>query len=80
MSYEVISVTPLVDPTNLLTDRQWRVVIEAVTRGYYDSPRECSLTELAATLGINKSTASDILHRAEGLIKEFVAAAETETE
>lgn len=79
--YEVISVTPLVDPTNLLTDRQWRVVTEAVTRGYYDSPRECSLTELAATLGISKSTASDILHRAEGhIIKEFVAAAETETE
>ncbi|MFC6766622.1 helix-turn-helix domain-containing protein [Natrinema soli] len=79
--YEVISVTPLVDPTNLLTDRQWRVVTEAVTRGYYDTPRECSLTELAATLGISKSTASDILHRAEGhIIKEFVAAAETETE
>lgn len=80
VTYEVMSITPLSDPTNLLTNRQWRVVTEAVTRGYYDSPRECSLTDLAASLGISKSTTSDILHRAEGhIIKEFIAATGTET-
>lgn len=81
VAYEVMSVTPLTDPTNLLTDHQWRVITEAVTSGYYDSPRECSLTDLAAILGISKSTASDVLHRAEGhIIKEFVATSGTETE
>ncbi len=75
VTYDVVSITSLADPTTLLTDRQRRVVTEAFSRGYYNSPRECSLTDLAAELEISKSTASDILHRAEGhIISEFIAA------
>lgn len=57
----------------LLTDRQRRLVQTALEQGYYDTPRDCSLTELAAELDIAKSTCSEILHRAEGkIIKEFI--------
>jgi predicted DNA binding protein len=57
----------------LLTDRQRRLITAAVENGYYDTPRECSLTDLAERLGIAKSTASETLHRAEEqVIKEYV--------
>lgn len=73
VNYELISVTQSSDPTELLTERQREFVAEALERGYYDSPRRCSLTDLAAALGVNKATASGILHRAEGaIIKEFM--------
>lgn len=73
VTYEVISLTQSLDPTTLLTDRQHQFVTEAIERGYYDNPRECSLTDLAAALDVNKATASGILHRAEGrIIKEFI--------
>ncbi|MDY7082273.1 MAG: helix-turn-helix domain-containing protein, partial [Halobacteria archaeon] len=58
---------------NLLTERQKKVITEAVDRGYYDTPRDCSLTQLADSMGIAKSTCSEILHRAEEkVVKEFV--------
>lgn len=73
-TYEVVSVTQSTQPTDLLTDRQRRIMIEALQRGYYDSPRECSLTDLAAGLDVGKSTASRLLHNAEEtVIKEFFA-------
>ncbi|WP_135305870.1 helix-turn-helix domain-containing protein [Haloarcula amylovorans] len=57
----------------LLTDRQRELVQTAVEEGYYDTPRGCSLTELAETVGIAKSSCSDTLHRAEEtIIKSFV--------
>ena len=58
----------------LLTDSQRDLVLTAVERGYYDTPRESSLTELADHLGMAKSTVSETLHRAESaIISEFVA-------
>lgn len=58
----------------LLTDRQASLVRTAVEAGYYDTPRGCSLTELAEAVGLAKSTTSETLHRAEGkIIKEFLA-------
>jgi hypothetical protein len=58
----------------LLTDRQRSIVRAAIDRGYYDTPRECSLTELADAVGLAKSTASETLHRAEErVMKEFAA-------
>lgn len=73
VKYELLSVTQSQDPTELLTERQREFVTEALERGYYDSPRRCSLTDIADTLGVNKATASGILHRAEGaIIKEFM--------
>ena len=73
MSFEVERVAPEVDPASLLTERQREVVAEAVARGYYDTPRGCTLTELAEALGIAQSTASETLHRAEGaIVRAFV--------
>jgi len=63
-----------VDAAELLTDRQRRLLEAAVERGYCDTPRGCTLTELAERLGIAKSTRSGALHRAEGaVIKRFLA-------
>jgi hypothetical protein len=73
-TYEILSVTQSLDPIELLTDRQRLFMTEALNRGYYDSPRECSLTELATALDVSKSTASVVLHNAEEtIIKEFFA-------
>jgi len=58
----------------LLSDRQREFVLAAIDRGYYDTPRRCSLTELAGELGVAKSTCSEILHRAEGAIVNSFAA------
>lgn len=66
--YRVLSLKQSHDPIELLTDRQRELITEAVARGYYDSPRQCTLTELAATFGVNKSAASGTLHRAESRI------------
>ncbi|WP_424018426.1 helix-turn-helix domain-containing protein [Halorientalis pallida] len=75
MSFDVEYVRRTVDSTDqLLTDRQRDLVVEAVQQGYYDTPRESSLTELADHLGMAKSTVSETLHRAEEtIVKEFVA-------
>lgn len=57
----------------LLTERQRRLVVEAVEAGYYDTPRESSLTDVADRVEIAKSTASETLHRAEEqIVKEYV--------
>jgi predicted DNA binding protein len=61
------------EPDQLLTDRQLRLVRAAVEEGYYDTPRQCSLTRLAETVGLAKSTCSETLHRAEGTVmKQFL--------
>lgn len=76
VSFEVLSVSQSVEMTDLLTDRQWDVLTEAIERGYYDSPRGCSLTDLANTLDVNPSAVSGVLHRAEErIIKAFAAEA-----
>lgn len=66
--FEVVWVTQSGDPVALLTDRQRELMSEAITLGYYDTPRQCSLTELAAELNVSKSTVSVVLHNAEEII------------
>ena len=74
MSYTLNRVYDAVDTPTLLTDQQRRLLVTAVELGYYDTPRECTLTELAEELDLAKSTASVTLHRAEEtVVKEFVA-------
>ncbi|WP_255171299.1 helix-turn-helix domain-containing protein [Natrononativus amylolyticus] len=74
LPFEIISVTQSYDASGLLTERQREFITEAVERGYYDSPRGCTLVELADTFGINQSAASGVLHRGEGrIIKEFIS-------
>lgn len=58
-----------------LTERQRELMSLAVANGYYDTPRGCTLTDLADAANISKSTASAVLHRAEGrLVKSFFSA------
>ena len=61
-----------VEPEAVLTDRQTALVQAAIERGYYDTPRECTLTELAEAMDMAKSTCSETLHRAEEqIVKGF---------
>ena len=74
MSFDVEYVREMVNSESLLTDRQRELLDAAVEAGYYDTPRECSLTELAEEAGVAKSTASETLHRVEEkILKEYVA-------
>lgn len=50
----------------LLTDRQQEVLLAAVEAGYYRTPRESTLGDVAEELDIANATCSDVLHRAEG--------------
>jgi hypothetical protein len=68
IAYRVDHIRQGFDVEQFLTDRQRRVVEAAIDAGYYDTPRGCSLTDLADDLGIAKSTCSETLHRAEGKI------------
>ncbi|MFB6150769.1 MAG: helix-turn-helix domain-containing protein [Haloarculaceae archaeon] len=72
ISFDVVSVHQELETEQLLTPKQRRLVNAAVENGYYDTPRDCSLTELAEAVDIAKSTCSETLHRAEGkIIKQF---------
>jgi len=74
LQFDVRSVRTSIDSESVVSDGQRRLIETAVEEGYYDTPRRCTLTELADQLGIAKSTASERLHRAEGaIIRAFVA-------
>lgn len=68
IDYRLIQVSAMDGAPGLLTERQQEVIEIAVEHGYYESPRKCTLTELAEILDVNKSVISRILHRAEGKI------------
>ena len=73
IEFDVLSVRQEFDSEQLLTPKQLQLVRTAVSEGYYDTPRTCTLTELADAVDIAKSTCSETLHRAEEkIIKEFV--------
>lgn len=72
--FDLRSVKQTVEMESLLTDDQRGLLETAVAEGYYDSPRRCTLTELAERVGLAKSTTSEKLHRAEGrVIKEYLS-------
>lgn len=68
MPYDLAYIRATSDPSGLLTDRQHTFVARASALGYYDVPRDCTLTELAEELEVAKSTASEVLARAESKI------------
>ncbi|MFW6436439.1 MAG: helix-turn-helix domain-containing protein [Halococcoides sp.] len=73
IEYSVERLRQEISPSSLLTDRQRHLVREAVAAGYYDVPRDCTLTELADRVDLAKSTVSETLHRAESaVLKEYV--------
>lgn len=57
-----------------LTDRQREVVTAALTRGYYDWPREITNGELAEELGISRATLHEHLRKAERTLLSSVLA------
>ncbi|WP_251330449.1 helix-turn-helix domain-containing protein [Haloplanus pelagicus] len=74
MSYTLNRVYDASDPPDLLTPQQRTLLVTAVEMGYYDTPRESTLTDVAEEVDLAKSTASVTLHRAEErVVKEFVA-------
>ena len=63
-----------VDLSIPLTASERDLLVAAIERGYYDTPRRITLTDLAAERGLAASTVSERLHRAEELVvKEFCA-------
>ncbi len=53
---------------SVLTPRQRELIEIALAHGYYQTPRKCTLTELAREIGIAKSSLSECLHRAEASV------------
>ncbi|MDG5777243.1 helix-turn-helix domain-containing protein [Haloarculaceae archaeon H-GB1-1] len=79
ISYTVEFVRQHVAEEPLLTDRQLDLLVTAVDLGYYDTPRRCSLTDVAEAVGIAKSTCSETMHRAESkVITQFVSEADSQ--
>ncbi|MFA9417380.1 helix-turn-helix domain-containing protein [Natrinema sp. HArc-T2] len=58
---------------DILTERQREVLLAALERGYYATPREATLTDVASDLDISKATCSETLHRAEGSVIRWFA-------
>lgn len=75
MQFDVESIHRSVESTEqLLTESQRDLLLAAIREGYYDTPRQCTLTELAETVDMAKSTVSGTLHRAEEtIVTEFAA-------
>jgi len=57
-----------VDGDGLLTDHQRDLLGAAIEYGYYDTPREITLTDLADAVDAAPSTVSETLHRVEGAV------------
>lgn len=61
--YELLTLVHTDDRDNLLTDRQRECLIVAQREGYFQVPRECTLEDIADTLDVDKSTASETIRR-----------------
>lgn len=73
INYTIEHVRDFKSDADLLTEKQREVVEKAYELGYYDTPREVSLSEVADHLGIAKSTCSETLHRVEErVMSEFL--------
>ncbi|MFC7176414.1 helix-turn-helix domain-containing protein [Halosegnis marinus] len=68
LAFTVEAVTAATDPLAPLTPRQRRVLRVARDRGYFETPRDCSLAALADDLGMAKSTCSEALRRAQAAL------------
>ena len=55
-------------PAAGLTDRQRTIVDAAVERGYYDSPRGCTVADVAAEFDIAPGTVAEHLRKAEATV------------
>ena len=71
LEYELLSLVTRSESAGLLTDRQREVVSVARRAGYYEVPRRTTLQTVAERVGIDKSTPSEILRRAEGRLVDW---------
>ncbi len=72
--FEVLSVRDSPEQATVLTDRQQEFLSVAIEHGFYETPRECTLTELAEVFEINASALSRLRHRTESrLVHAFMA-------
>lgn len=79
--HEVLAIVGSTDPESLLTARQRDLLDAAVRKGYFEVPRECTLADLAADAGVDKSTASGILRRGEArIVKWFLTGSGSDTD
>ncbi|EMA06379.1 helix-turn-helix domain-containing protein [Haloferax denitrificans] len=69
ISLDLVSITSEAsasdESSDNLTDRQREALTLAVSRGYYESPRQVTSEELAAELGISQPSLSSLLRRGE---------------
>lgn len=65
IEYRVISVRDSFESKDLLTDKQKEAVSTGISLGYYDTPRRCTLSEIAEELDVTKSAVGRLLQRAE---------------
>lgn len=72
-THQILSVVESESSSALLTERQAELLEAAVRQGYFDVPRECTLADLAAAVGVDKSTASGVLRRGtERIVKWYL--------
>lgn len=67
-TYELQSLLTTTDRSEILTDRQQTVLETATRMGYFEVPRKCTLKEVASTLEVDKSTASETVRRAQARV------------
>lgn len=73
IDYEVRRVTDVSSNVadGILTDRQREALTTARAMGYYETPRDSTLTDVADALDSSKSNCSELLHRAEGHLVDW---------
>jgi hypothetical protein len=70
LSYDLLAVVHVDEGDGLLTERQRECVTVALRLGYFEVPRQCTLSELADALGVDKSSASETVRRGTARVLE----------
>lgn len=68
--YDLLTLVHTDERDSLLTDRQRECLTVAQRRGYFEVPRDCTLAEVADTLDVDKSTASETIRRGTARVLE----------
>lgn len=68
LQYDLLTVVHTREEDALVTERQRACLATAQRLGYFDVPRGCTLADLAAELGVDKSTASETIRRGTGRV------------
>ncbi|MEM2294209.1 MAG: helix-turn-helix domain-containing protein [Nitrososphaerota archaeon] len=66
--YRMYGYINALDVLSMLSNKQLNIINLAYVKGYYEWPREISITELAALMNLSKSTVCEHVHKAESKI------------